>query len=265
LPVAPYPHPPRKATSLNGAEGKLLEAARSLAVERHSIDPTAYRRRPLYLWGRTRDIILKLDRPRGAALLRETAEIVDGVSVGAGTRSSQPGGTHSKGGTVREWLDRLLRGEMRIVDLGDLGGTDGTDGLPLLIARTNNGTLRQRKKAVAVLAHKRGIPIRTIAASLSLSRVSVRKYVRAFASGGVEALFASSRRIGGRRAENEQVRTAVFALLHEPPTAIGINRTTWRMADLTQVLRERGTPSAPRWCARSPGLLDGAGERHGRC
>jgi hypothetical protein len=76
------PHPPRKATSLNGAEGKLFEAARSLAAERHSIDPTAYRRRALYLWGRTRDIILKLDRPRGAALLRETAEMINGASGG---------------------------------------------------------------------------------------------------------------------------------------------------------------------------------------
>ena len=63
-----------------------------------------------------------------------------------------------------------------------------------------------------------------------------------FAAGGVQALFANGRRIGGRLAGNEATRQAVFALLHEPPSAIGINRTTWRMADLTQVLRERGTP-----------------------
>ena len=63
-----------------------------------------------------------------------------------------------------------------------------------------------------------------------------------FTAGGVQALFANGRRIGGRLADNEATRQAVFALLHEPPSAIGINRTTWRMADLTQVLRERGTP-----------------------
>src|SRR6516225_3226293 len=44
------------------------------------------------------------------------------------------------------------------------------------------------------------------------------------------------------RRENEQIQKAVFALLHEPPSAIGINRTTWRMVDLTKALRERGTP-----------------------
>ena len=63
-----------------------------------------------------------------------------------------------------------------------------------------------------------------------------------FATGGVEALFAKGRRMGGRLAENEATLRAVFALLHEPPSVIGINRTSWRMADLTQVLREGGTP-----------------------
>jgi transposase len=104
------------------------------------------------------------------------------------------------------------------------------------------GHFANGKKRPAIVANRRGIPIRIIATSLSISRVSVRKYVRMFTVGGVEALFASSRRIGGRRAENEQVRKDVFTLLHEPPSGVGINRTTWRMADLTQVLRERGTP-----------------------
>jgi transposase len=226
-----HPRPPSNAaTPLNGAEQKLLEAARYLAVERHFIDPTAYRRRALYLWGRTRDLILQLDRPRGAAFLRETAELINGTtpatelnsgstSVGAGARLSRPGGTRARGGTVRKWLDCLLRGEIQIAGLRDLGSIEG---LPLLLARINDGTLRQRKKAAAVVAHKRGVPIRTIAAFLSISRVSVRRYVRVFAVGGAEALFASRRRIGGRRAENEQVRKDVFGLLHEPPSASGI-------------------------------------------
>ena len=52
------PRPPsRAATPLNDAAEKLLEAARFLAAQRHSIDPTAYRRRALYQWGRTRDLV----------------------------------------------------------------------------------------------------------------------------------------------------------------------------------------------------------------
>jgi hypothetical protein len=76
-----YPQPPSRATPPNDAAKKLLEAARFLAAQRHSIDPTAYRRRALYQWGRTRDLVLKLDRPRGAALLRETAEVINGTTT----------------------------------------------------------------------------------------------------------------------------------------------------------------------------------------
>jgi transposase len=148
-------------------------------------------------------------------------------------------GAELKGEAAHGWIDGLLRGEMRLANLGDLGPAEQ---ITVLCERAKDGTLRQRKKAVTALAKLRGIPIRTIAKSLSISPVSVRKYVRLFAAGGVETLFASGRRIGGRRAENQATRQAVFALLHEPPSASGINRTTWRMADLTQVLRQRGTP-----------------------
>ena len=244
------PRPPSKPTPPNGMEKKLLGSARFLAAQRPSIDPIAYRRRALYLWGRARDLVLKLERPQGASLLRDIAEAINGITArttpkshGSLTGCSETGGnlpgTELRGDAARRWLDGLLRGEMRLASLGDLGPAEL---VTVLLGRTKDGTLRQRKKAAAVLANLRGVPIRTIAVSLSITRVSVRKYVRVFAAGGVEALFANGRRIGGRRADNQATRRAVFALLHEPPSAIGINRTTWRMADLTQVLRERGTP-----------------------
>ena len=162
------PRPPNKASVLSAAEEKLLEAAYSLAGRRPSIEQSAYRRRALYLWSGARDLVLNLDRPRGAALLREMAEVISGpasrdelnsdssssFSVGKGTSLSRPCGTRSGSKLVRDWFDRLLRGEMRIADLSDLS----VEGLPLLVARLNNGTLRQRKKAATILAQKRGIP-----------------------------------------------------------------------------------------------------------
>ena len=244
------PRPPSKPAPPNGMEEKLLGSAQFLATRRHSIDPIAYRRRASYLWGRARDLVLKLNRPQGVSLLRDIAEAINGITAATTPNSRQlltgcletdgniPG-KEPRGEAARRWLDGLLRGETRLAGLGDLGPSEG---LTVLLGHTKDGTLRQRKKAAAVLANLRGIPIRTITASLSISRGSVRRYVRVFATGGVEALFAKGRRIGGRRADNEATRRAVFALLHEPPSVIGINRTSWRMADLTQVLRERGTP-----------------------
>src|SRR5215469_15629124 len=42
--------------------------------------------------------------------------------------------------------------------------------------------------------------------------------------------------------DKEQNKQAVFSLLHTPPSAYGINRTTWRMVDLHTVLKKQGSP-----------------------
>ena len=68
------PQPPGKPIPSNGTQEKLLGSARSLAAQRHSIEPIAYRRRALYLWGRARELVLRLDRPQGSSLLRDIAE-----------------------------------------------------------------------------------------------------------------------------------------------------------------------------------------------
>jgi hypothetical protein len=39
------------------------------------------------------------------------------------------------------------------------------------------------------------------------------------------------------------VKKAVFSLLHQPPSNFGINRTTWKMADLSRTMKETGEPA----------------------
>jgi len=108
---------------------------------------------------------------------------------------------------------------MRIADLSDLLSIEG---LPLLVARINDGTLRQRKKAATIVADKRGIPIRTISASLSVSRNSVRRYVRLFVDGGVEALFAAKRKVVGDwlRTSRSESTFSAFSTSHPPLVAL---------------------------------------------
>jgi hypothetical protein len=148
------PQPPSKPTPPNGTEEKLLESVRSLAAQRHSIEPIAWRRRALYLWGRTRDHVLRLDRSRGSSLLRDIAEAINGITATTTPKShrsltgySETGrnipSTELRGEAARRWLDGLLRGEMRLASLGDLGSADR---LTFLLGRTKDGTLRQRKK-----------------------------------------------------------------------------------------------------------------------
>ena len=117
------PQPPARPTPPSGAEEKLRGSAQFLASRRHSIDPIAYRRRALYLWGRARDLVMKLDRPQGAFLLRDIAEAINGITATTTPKSrrsltgcSETGGnlpgTELRGEAARRWLDGLLRGEM---------------------------------------------------------------------------------------------------------------------------------------------------------
>lgn len=129
-----------------------------------------------------------------------------------------------------DWLCSVERGsaqiaqtDSRIVALHDLVSPPGSD---------------PRRKFLSVLAHDAGFSVRATADRLGLSRNSVRKYISAFDAGGVEGLLA--RKALPRKADDVAFRSALFALLHEPPSLSGFNRTTWRLIDLRTALAAKG-------------------------
>jgi hypothetical protein len=63
---------------------------------------------------------------------------------------------------------------------------------------------------------------------------------RTYSKHGVQALFQSYRTTVSRKSEDEATKQAVFSLLHSPPSAFNINRTTWRMIDLKTCLAAKG-------------------------
>ena len=99
----------------------------------------------------------------------------------------------------------------------------------------------QRQRALVILAANAGFPANQIAEYLAVARNSVRKYLKDFRGGGPPSLF--NRKVRTRKTDDANLRGAVFALLHEPPSASDINRTTWKMTDLRRVLAERGYPA----------------------
>jgi dipeptidyl aminopeptidase/acylaminoacyl peptidase len=46
-----------------------------------------------------------------------------------------------------------------------------------------------------------------------------------------------------KRSNNEAFKTAVFAMLHSPPSAHGVNRTTWTIAELERILSSGPCPA----------------------
>jgi transposase len=78
----------------------------------------------------------------------------------------------------------------------------------------------------------------------------VRKWLKRFRSEGAPGLEERSCRpnhIPRRYLQpGEELRDAVFAVLHTPPSDHGFNRTSWTLTDLANVLRAQGKRSTGR-------------------
>lgn len=122
-----------------------------------------------------------------------------------------------------EWIFQLERGDFADEPLGsELAGLG----------------LHARKLVLAVMARDRGFSCRAIADHLGLARQTVRIRFAAYDTAGLSALLGRKRK--QRKMDDEAFTTALFNLLHEPPSLSGYNRTTWKMADLQEALAKRG-------------------------
>jgi transposase len=141
-----------------------------------------------------------------------------------------------------EWMRAVLQKDLSPDvlhrDVGDAPDLDA------LLDRLYDGRLSDRNRAMTVLADRHGLSGRTVCGFLGIDNKTRCKYLRVFESGGSAALFQRKTN-STRKFDNEEVKQAVFRLLHEPPSNYGINRTTWIMPDLARVLRETGHPACP--------------------
>jgi transposase len=94
---------------------------------------------------------------------------------------------------------------------------------------------------MTVLGRLRGISYVSIYCFLHISKQTSLNYWKLFREGGAKMLFA--RKPGNsKKSDQDSIKRAVFTLLHSPPAAHGINRTTWRMVDLKKILSEHHQP-----------------------
>jgi transposase len=111
-----------------------------------------------------------------------------------------------------------------------------------LLTCIRNEPLKYRNRAVAVLSYHRRIRVGHIASFLGVSHSSVDDWIRTFAQHGCQLLLPSKSQYC--KAKDTIYRDAVFEILHAPPSAHGINRTTWRLPDIHSVMAKRGLPIA---------------------
>jgi transposase len=141
-----------------------------------------------------------------------------------------------------QWMRAVLQKEISPDALRRVIG-DVPD-IAALLDRLYGGRLSDRNRSMVVLAGRGGLSCGMVCGFLGIDRKTYRKYLVTFKNGGHAALFARQKK-STRKFDNESVKQAVFKLLHEPPSNYGINRTTWIMPDLSQVLRDTGQPACP--------------------
>ena len=137
------------------------------------------------------------------------------------------------------WMRKVLQGEftptLLCSEMGHLPGLDK------LLTTVTEGRLSDRNRALAVLARNKELSLSDVCGFLAVSKEAVLKYCRCYHAGGFKLLM-SRKSPSTTKFDKEQNKQAVFSLLHTPPSAYGINRTTWRMVDLHAVLKKQGSP-----------------------
>jgi transposase len=129
-----------------------------------------------------------------------------------------------------EWLYNLERSSSKI---------DGSfPAPPDLLEQLSPSPHSPRKRALVILASRNGFSISAISEHLGINRKTVNGYLADFQAVKGEKLHQPTQR--KLKSDDPNLKSAVFSLLHEPPTLSGYNRTTWRMQDLQQTLKSKG-------------------------
>ena len=232
----------RDQEGFQGSYGSVKDYARPLAPNTE------------YLWGCIYDLLISLEKSRAIEFLfllsRADPPVVSTQRAERFFRSTgrvvsiipKPNKREQVRQAAFEWMRAVLQKDISSDALRrDVGNVPDLDAL---LGRLYDGRLSDRNRAMTVLADRHGLSGRTVCSFLGIDKRTRCEYLRTFQTGGQAALFERKTN-SARKFDNEEVKQAVFRLLHEPPSNYGINRTTWTMRDLARVLRETGHPACP--------------------
>lgn len=136
-----------------------------------------------------------------------------------------------------QWFLSIIQKKITRDELA--AAVNGAGEVDTIIDRVYSEKRSERNKALSIIATIYGVKTQTIISALGISSSAYYSYKRAYAAGGVEALFADRR---GRKVKSDDAALcdAVLKILHEPPSNYGINRTSWTMPLLRKALNENG-------------------------
>jgi transposase len=109
------------------------------------------------------------------------------------------------------------------------------------LTRAGKTPQRVALRARIILAAADGRSNYAIAKALKITRPTVLLWRARYRDSGLPGLLKDAKSPGRKRKlSTEPTKSAIFALLHSPPSQHNINRTSWRLADIRQCLLEQG-------------------------
>ena len=120
-----------------------------------------------------------------------------------------------------------------------IGHKLGPEELQRLYESAFNEPRHIRRRALTIIFDLYGISIPMISEFLFLSQKTIRRYIKRFKEGGATRLLKRGYK-ASKKEEDVTYRERVLTLIHSPPAAYGINRTTWTIDLIKDVLAKQG-------------------------
>lgn len=137
------------------------------------------------------------------------------------------------------WMLNVLQGRISVPQLvSELAAVLPRGEVERLYRCVMDNAPTYRRRALALLSHRKGIRKTTIANFLKVGRHYVDGVMGHYLHDGI-TWFGKHRRKGLRKHELERYKDAVFKILHSPPMAHGINRTTWIRRNIKKVMAQK--------------------------
>lgn len=140
------------------------------------------------------------------------------------------------------WMLMLLQGKISSGQLvEEFAGKLTSREAQILISRITDGMLKDRNRAISVLADLNDISLKNITDFLMIDERTIRGYLTQYRMNGIDGLFLFRSQMP-KKHEKTEYKEALFSILHTPPHDYGIYRTSWKMDDLHRIMGEKGFP-----------------------